>query len=60
VRESVVSARRGPISDGWAVRGPWKRRTDHFAPQKTISPNTNSNRVHATMSLAGVLLWVLK
>jgi hypothetical protein len=32
----------GPIIDGWAVRGPWKTRTDHFAPlvhapKKTIS-----------------------
>jgi hypothetical protein len=23
---------RGPIIDEWAVRGPWKRRTDAFSP----------------------------
>jgi hypothetical protein len=41
-RESVRVRVRGPIISGWAVRGPCKTRTDHFAPlvhtpKKTIS-----------------------
>jgi hypothetical protein len=39
--ECVVPAWANPVMDG-LVRGPWKRRTDHFAPlvhapKKTIS-----------------------
>jgi hypothetical protein len=41
-RESVRVRVRGPMIDGWAVRGPCKTWTDHFAPlvhapKKTIS-----------------------
>jgi hypothetical protein len=50
-RESVRVRVRGPIIDGWAVRGQCKTWTDHFAPlvhapKKTISETRGSYDLH--------------